>query len=105
MLCTTSGIFLLVSFSFQVPVYVSLFQEMQFYNMHHSMERVLKGNYAFISWKTYFRNLIARDYTDRNGDTKVTQRHSNIHSLTLALLNGQNNGERGEILVDSCITK
>ncbi|XP_063876364.1 glutamate receptor ionotropic, kainate glr-3-like isoform X1 [Scylla paramamosain] len=55
----------------QVPVYVSLFKEMQYYNMRHSMERVLKGKYAFISWKTYFRNLIARDYTDRNGDTQV----------------------------------
>ncbi|MPC97638.1 hypothetical protein E2C01_092962 [Portunus trituberculatus] len=63
---------------------------MQYYNMQRSMERVLKGNYAFISWKTYFRNLIARFYTDRNGDTKV-HRHSDTvptsdTSLTLALI-------------------
>ncbi|KAG7156988.1 Ionotropic receptor 21a-like 13 [Homarus americanus] len=54
-----------------VPVYQTLFQKMQYHNMRYSMERVLGGNYAFISWKTYFRNLIARDYTDRNGATLV----------------------------------
>ncbi|KAK3888302.1 hypothetical protein Pcinc_007630 [Petrolisthes cinctipes] len=55
----------------KVPVYQALFQDMQYHNTDHSMHLVLNGNYAFISWKTYFRNLIARDYTDRNGITKV----------------------------------
>ncbi|XP_071515665.1 LOW QUALITY PROTEIN: ionotropic receptor 21a-like [Panulirus ornatus] len=55
----------------KVPVYQALFQKMEYYNMNYSMERVLQGDYAFISWKTYFRNLIARDYTDRNGVTQV----------------------------------
>ncbi|XP_063597048.1 glutamate receptor 3-like [Penaeus indicus] len=44
---------------------------MEYQNMEKSMEKVLQGNYAFISWKTYFRNLIARDYTERNGETQV----------------------------------
>lgn len=55
----------------QVPVYQNLFKSMEYANMETSMEKVLKGNFAFISWKTYFRNLIARDYTERNGETQV----------------------------------
>ncbi|XP_068217695.1 glutamate receptor ionotropic, kainate glr-3-like [Palaemon carinicauda] len=54
-----------------VPVYMKLFEKMHFYNEQISMGLVLKGGYAFISWKTFFRNLIARDYTNRNGETKV----------------------------------
>ncbi|XP_042858200.1 uncharacterized protein LOC122244381, partial [Penaeus japonicus] len=55
----------------KVPVYQNLFKSMEYDGMENSMEKVLKGNYAFISWKTYFRNLIARDYTERNGETQV----------------------------------
>ncbi|CAL4059915.1 unnamed protein product, partial [Meganyctiphanes norvegica] len=36
-----------------------------------SMVKVQQGGYAFISWKTYFRNLIARDYTGGNGETNI----------------------------------
>lgn len=55
----------------QVPVYQTLFHKMQYHNMKSSMNKVLQGNYAFISWKTYFRNLIARYYSDNNGATQV----------------------------------
>ncbi|XP_045618219.1 glutamate receptor ionotropic, delta-2-like [Procambarus clarkii] len=57
--------------SSEVPVYQALFRKMQYHDVKASMERVMEGNYAFISWKTYFRNLIARDYSDRNGASKV----------------------------------
>ncbi|XP_076053564.1 uncharacterized protein LOC143032583 [Oratosquilla oratoria] len=54
-----------------VPIYKRLFEDMQYANMKVSMEKVLDSGYAFISWKTYFRNLIAKDFTDSNGYTAV----------------------------------
>ena len=65
---------------FQRPLFQELFQGMNFAPEQPSLDRVMEGNYAFLAWRTYFRNIIIRDYTDSRGEAKVKK---SVFSLSL----------------------
>ena len=37
------------------------------------MERASEGNFAYISWKTYQQDIIARNFVDSDGSARVYQ--------------------------------
>ena len=52
------------------------------------MERAAKGNFAYISWKTYQQDIIARNFVDNEGRRRVYQvrlliLHHTTHSAPL----------------------
>lgn len=54
-----------------VPLYKKMFQEMSFLSSSESMERVQKGSYAYIYFKSNLNIIVRTEYTNANGQTDL----------------------------------